>query len=121
MYPPIFEICSANVGVQEHLGTTPCRIYPFGLAPQGVTKAYAVWQQVGGSPENYINQRPDMDLFSLQIDCWASSAAKARGAAKALRDAIEPHAHITAWYGDRRDPETKNYSYSFAVDWFTPR
>lgn len=121
MYPPIFAICSADAGVQAQLGNSPCRLYPFGLAPQGITKPYAVWQQIGGSPENYINQRPDMDLFSLQIDCWASSADKARDAAKALRDAIELHANITASYGERRDPETKNYSYAFAVDWFTPR
>ncbi|GAB3099692.1 DUF3168 domain-containing protein [Aestuariicella hydrocarbonica] len=121
MYPPIFAICSVDAGVQAQLGSDQCRLYPFGLAPQGVTKPYAVWQQVSGGPENYINQRPDMDLFSIQVDCWATSADEARAVAQALRDAIEPHAHITAWYGDRRDPETKNYSYAFAVDWFTPR
>tara|TARA_R110002167_G_scaffold242973_1_gene448550 strand:- start:286 stop:651 length:366 start_codon:yes stop_codon:yes gene_type:complete len=121
MYPPIFSVCFADAGVTALLGSSPCRLYPFGLAPQGVTKPYAVWQQISGAPENYINQRPDMDLFTLQVDCWSPSATASHAVALALRDAIEPHAHIAAWYGDRRDPETNNYGYSFAVDWYTPR
>ncbi|MCY1313369.1 hypothetical protein D9M70_638860 [compost metagenome] len=57
----------------------------------------------------------------MQIDIYADSAASARTAAKTLRDAIEPHAHITRWGGESRDPETKNYRVSFDVDWWTPR
>lgn len=123
MYPPIFEQCSASAAVQALLGTAPCRLYPFGMAPQGVVKPYVAWQSIGGSPENYINQRPDMDQFTIQVDCWATSVADAREVAEALRDAIEAdrNASITNWYGERQDPETKNYSYAFAVDWFVPR
>lgn len=123
MYPPIFEVCSADPTVQSLLGTNPCNLYLFGMAPQGVSLPYSTWQTVGGSPENYINERPDIDGFTLQINCWASTATKAREVAKALANSIESdnHATITAWYGDSRDPETKNYGYSFAVDWFVPR
>ena len=121
MFPPIFKVCAADAGVKAVLGTGPVRLYPFGEAPQGVQKPYAVWQTIGGLPENYINQRPDMDRFALQVDVYADTAAAARNAAKAMRDAIEPHAHITRWGGESRDPETNNYRVSFDVDWWTKR
>ena len=41
--------------------------------------------------------------------------------AAALRDAIEPHAHITRWGGSSRDEKTKRYRYSFDVDWHVQR
>lgn len=121
MFPPIFQVCSADAGVKASLGNSPVRLYPFGEAPDGVLKPYAVWQTLGGSPENYISQRPDIDMFSLQVDVYADTSTAARNAAKALRDAIEPSAHITRWNGEERDTETKNYRVSFDVDWWTPR
>ncbi len=121
MFPQIFQVCAANAAVKAALGASPVRLYPFGEAPQGVAKPYAVWQTIGGLPENYINQRPDMDRFALQVDVYADTATAARNAAKAMRDAIEPHAHITRWGGESRDPETNNYRVSFDVDWWTKR
>jgi|SRR5688572_454557 len=121
MYPPIFSVCSADSAVLALLGSNPCRLYPFGEAPQGVLKPYAVWQSVGGGPENYLNQIPDMDLWSIQVDVYADTVDSARLAAQALRDAIEPVAHITSFNGDGRDPDTNNYRYSFSVDWWVPR
>lgn len=121
MYPPIFEVCSAHSDVQTNLGSSPCRLYPFGEAPQNVTAPYAVWQLVGGQPENYIDQVPDMDSWSLQIDVYASSVSAARSAGQALRDAIEPTAHITAWGGEGRDPDTNLYRLLISVDWWVDR
>lgn len=103
------------------LGSSPTRLYPFGEAPQGVTKPYAVWQTVTGSPENYLGQVPDLDSWSIQVDVYADTATASRGAAEALRDAIEPVAHITFWNGEGRDPKTNNYRYTFTVDWFKSR
>ncbi|MOA50762.1 hypothetical protein D3C78_1738290 [compost metagenome] len=103
------------------LGSNPVRLYPFGEAPQDVQKPYAVWQTIGGAPESYLGDRPDIDQFSLQIDIYAASATAARSAAMSLRDAIEPNAYVTRWGGESRDPETKNYRVSFDVDWWTPR
>lgn len=121
MYPPINAICVANAGVQAVLGTSPTRFYPFGESVQSGAKPYAAWQVIGGSPENFINQAPDMDLFSLQVDAYATTATAARAVAQALRDAIEPYAHIVAWRGESREPDTKLYRYSFDVDWWVPR
>lgn len=122
MFPPIFQVCAADAGVKAVFGSSPVRFYPFGEAPQGVTKPYAVWQTApGGAPQNYLGQRPDIDLFALQVDIYADNATAVRTAAKALRDAIEPRAHITSWNGESKDPETASYRVSFDVDWWTPR
>jgi hypothetical protein len=121
MYPPIFTVCAANAGVQAALGTNPVRLYPFSEAPQGVTKAYAVWQIIGGGPGNYINQIPSFDEYTLQVDVYAATVTAGRAAAEALRDAIEPVAHIVRWGGESRDPETKNYRFSFDVDFIVNR
>lgn len=121
MYPPIFSVCSADATVKAQLGSNPVRLYPFGEAPQGTTKPYAVWQTIGGSPENYLGTLPDVDSYALQVDVYAPTATAARTAAMALRDAIEPVAHITRWSGEGRDDGTKNYRFSFDVDWWLNR
>jgi hypothetical protein len=122
MYPPIFATVSADAGVTALLGSVPnCRFFLFGQAPQGVTKPYAVWRQISGRPENYLGKVPDIDQFGIQVDVYADSASGARAVAEALRDAIEPVAHITFWRGDSTDPETKNKVFTFEVDWFVNR
>lgn len=121
MFAPIFATCAADTAVKAVLGSAPVRLYPFGTAPQGVTLPYAVWQTIGGTPENYIGDLPDLDSYSLQVDVYATTETDARNAAKALRDAIEPHAHITRWGGEWTDPDTLNKRYSFDVEWHVNR
>ena len=120
-YPPVFATCAASSAVKALIGTAPTRLYLFGMAPQNVAYPYAVWQQVGGVPENYLGQAPDIDSFTTQIDVYANSQAEARAVADALRDAIEPVAHIVRWGAESQDPETKRWRSSFDVDWWTPR
>lgn len=121
MFPPIFAICSVDSNVQSYLGSSPCRFYPFGEAPQRVELPYAVWQTISGAPEKYLSQRPDIDRFTLQIDVYAASATQARDAAEALNYAIEPYAHIIGWRGESRDADTDHHRYSFDVDWLVKR
>ena len=121
MFPPIFSVCSADPAVTALLGTSPTRLYLFGEAGQGTALPYATWQGIGGSPENYINNLPDIDSYALQVDVWASTASSARAVAQALRNAIEPNAHITSWRGESRDTETKLYRYSFDLTWWVNR
>jgi hypothetical protein len=125
MYPPIFSVCFASAAVKALLGTSPLRFYAFGSAPQPgepfYALPYAVWQSVSGFPENYINQIPDIDSHTLQVDAYSTTAAESRSIAAALRDAIEPHAHVVAWRGEEFENETKLYRYSFDVDWLVPR
>lgn len=102
------------------LGTTP-RLYLFGEAPPNVPKPYAVWQQVFGSPENYLGQAPDVDSYGVQVDVYGTTAAACRGVAMALRDALEGAAHVTAWNGESRDPDTRDYRYTFTVEFVQSR
>lgn len=121
MNTPIFSVCAASAAVKSLLGTNPVRFYQFGLAPQGVALPYAVFRTIYGAPENYLDGVPDVDSWGLQIDVYASSSSSAQNVASALRDAIEQKAYVTAWRGDSRDPDTKNYVYSFDVDWILNR
>ncbi|MCW1937511.1 DUF3168 domain-containing protein [Pseudomonas sp. MDMC_285] len=121
MNPPIFSVVSADPAVTALLGSNPVRFLPFGEAPQGVTYPYAVWQSVGGAPGNFLAGRPDADSYTTQVDVYADTAASAREVAKALRDAVELVAHVVAWRGESRDPETKKYRFSFDVAWIVRR
>lgn len=121
MYPPIFKIAAASAAVQATLGVQPTRLYPFGEAPEGVAYPYAVWQGIGGAPQNYLGDRPDIDQFALQVDVYGDSADSVRHVGAALRDAIELHAHITRWGGERKDAATGRYRLSFDVDWHAYR
>lgn len=118
MYPPIYQVCTAASSVAALIGT---RLYPFGEAPQGVALPYAVWQTVGGSPENFLGEVPDADTFSIQVDIYAATADSARVVATAIRNAIQTRANITSWNGESRDPETRNYRVGFSVDWIVRR
>ncbi|APC45952.1 hypothetical protein QHH_40 [Halomonas phage QHHSV-1] len=121
MQPPIFPVCAADPAVTALLGTGPTRLYPFGEAPQGVALPYAVWQVVTGSPENFLGDRPDIDGLTVQVDVYAATGSSAIEVAEALRDAIEPHAHIVRWGGQETDPDTSRRRIGFDVDWFVPR
>ncbi|MBB1389536.1 DUF3168 domain-containing protein [Shewanella sp. SG44-6] len=118
---PIFSVCAASVAVTQLLGTNPTRLYPFGQAPQNVVKPYAVWQVIGGSPENYVSGRPDTDTFSLQVDVYAESGSSASNVGDAIRTAIELDAYTTNFNGDSRDEQTGHYRHSFDVDWIVSR
>lgn len=120
MFPPIFQTCINNAGVVAVLGAEP-RMYPHGEAPQGVSKPYAVYQNISGNPENYINQTPDADYNLIQIDIYSDSVESCREVAVALRDAFEPIAHITAWGREDRDPDTNLLHFSFDINFITSR
>ncbi len=121
MIAPIFTVCAASPSVVALLGGDTLRLYPFGQQDDNVIYPYVVWQNVTGSPENYLAQRPDADSFTLQVDVYADTPDQAITVAAAVRDAIEPHAYITRWGGQDKDSNTKRYRYSFDVDWIVKR
>ena len=118
MTPSIFPLVAADAGVTALLGTAPVRFWPFGQAPQNPAHPYAVWQVVGGSPENNLDCPPDVDRLTVQIDIYGGESAPAINAAVAIRNAIEPRAHVTSYRGQSREPETMLYRVSFDVSWF---
>ena len=125
MYPPIFALAAASGAVQTALGSNPVRFWPFGKAPQKGTTAYAVpyavHQLVYGSPENTLSCTPASDSFGIQVDVYAADETAARAVAAALRDALEPHAYITAWNGESWESATGLYRVSFTVEFQTDR
>lgn len=120
MTPPLFELLVADAGITAVFGTLPTRIYPI-EAPGNVSKPYAVFQTIFGSPENNLNERPNIDFWSIQIDVFSDDIGQLRDAAEAMRDALELHAHITSWDGDSRDFATKLFKYSFTVEFWHNR
>lgn len=121
MIAPIFEVCAVSPAVLALIGDAPVRLYPFGQYDGDIKYPYAVWQNIGGSPPQYLDGVPDHDSYSLQVDVYAKTAGEVIAVIKALRDAIEPHAYITRWGGQTRDSETKTYRYSFDVVWIVNR
>lgn len=121
MIPPIFPLCNASAAVAALLGANPLRLYPFGEAPQGVIKPYAVWQTITGVPENYLAGRPDADYYTIQLDVYGDTDTQVLAAARAIRDAVELKAYVTAWNGEGRDTETKNYRFTMSIDFIVDR
>lgn len=124
---PIFQVCRNDLAVHDALWWESApdgpelRLYMFGMAPQNVQKPYAVWQVVGGFPENYLAGRPDTERHSLQIDVYANSASQARSVLAAIESAIELNCYVTRYGGESKDPETGSYRSSMDVDWHTYR
>ena len=121
MYPDVFALMLADPTVTSKLGSAPLKFYPGGMAPQGVNAPYAVWQVFSGYPENYINQKPDIDSISIQIDVYSSTLQEAREITTAIVDVVESNAHVTNWRGEQQEKETLLYRVSFDSDWFVNR
>lgn len=121
MIPPIFSIIAAAPSVTALIGSSPVRFYNFGEATQATPKPYAVWQLITGIPANYINQLPDMDDTRVQVDVYDDDAATARAVAVAIRNAIEPHAHMVGFADRGKDATTRNYGFMMDFEFFTRR
>ncbi|MBD1602248.1 DUF3168 domain-containing protein [Pseudomonas typographi] len=117
MVAPIFKVCAASPAVTALLGESPTRLYPFGEAPEKVTKPYAVWQVISGSPLNFVNGIPDTDRYGLQVDIYGDTGASVEAVATAIRTAIAKRAYVTAFNVEGKDPDTHSYRKSFDVGW----
>lgn len=123
MYAPIFTTLNADTAVVALLQSAggQLRVYPAGEAPQDVVKPYLTYQQITGLPNNYLGQVPDADEFGNQFDIYGRTLDEVVLVGKAVRDAVEKVAYITAWLGTSREPDTRLYRLSFEVDWYTDR
>jgi hypothetical protein len=121
MIPPVFEILAADPDISDLLGTSPVRVYPFGEAPEKVTRPYATYSVFNGVPENYITGRSDMDNIGTQIDVWSESSDNCNAIAETIRAALEDYAHMTGWASNERDPETQLFRTRMDFDFFKAR
>jgi hypothetical protein len=119
---PLFDICENDSSLVALLSDEEgnLKIFP-DRVPQDTISPYVLYNLISGEPENYLNQRPDIDFRSVQIDVYAKTADLRDEIVEALTYAIEPHAHITSWDGEGHEDETKNYRCTFTVDWFVTR
>ena len=118
MQVPLYRYLSAAAPVTALVGT---RIGPFGEVDQDTPMPYVVWQTITGTPENYLDNRPDIDNSRIQIDVWAKTGVSAEQVAMAVRDALEDEGYMVSWGSTERDPETRNYRFSMDFEFWNPR
>ena len=121
MFPPVFAALKASAAVKNIVGTNPPRIYRHGSAPQDTAKPYLTWFIVTGTPENNLSDLPPVDRVQIQINCWHQTDSGIELLVLAVRDAIEPLAHMVGSPVDLREPETKLYHMALTFDWFVDR
>lgn len=121
MIPPVFTILNASSAVKALLGSSPLRVFPWGEAPQGSTVPYATYLAHTSIPENTQGDTPDLDVMSTQIDIWASSVSSCVSVAEAVRDALEPYAHMTSFSSMPPDEDTELYRQRMDFDFFEGR
>ena len=118
MIPSVYALLSSDPTVSGLVGS---KIYPAGRAPQGVGHPYVTWQLITATPENYVNDRSDIDAQRVQVNCWAREEPDARQVVEAARAALEGEAHVI--YGPVQivDDSTRDYGYAFDVQFWTSR
>ena len=121
MIPPVFTILNASSAVKALLGATPLRVFPWGEAPQMTREPYVTYIVFNGTPENTQGDAPDMDVLSTQIDVWADSVSSCVSVAEAVRDALEPYAHMTGFSSDSSEEETGLFRQRMDFDFFEKR
>lgn len=113
MLPLVYPVLSGAVS-----GLVGTRIYRHGSAPQGVVAPYITWSVVG-SPENSFDGAGH-DLCRVQVDCWSDDDAGVETLGRAVRDAMEPHAHMTM-FESSHDAATGRLRMMLLFDWIQTR
>lgn len=121
MNTKLFTILNSNSAVKVLLGNSPLRVYPFGRAPQNGAKPYAVYSVYNANPENYLGQVPDIDNKGTQIDIYADTAQSAESCFTAIRDALEPSAHMTSFSTVGVEENTNLYNVRMEFDFWESR
>lgn len=122
MVPDIYPILSNNSAVAALLcDSSICRIVPFGEAQEKIDYPYVTWFVPDGTPWNTLAKVPQGDELLTQVDIWGKTAASALDVAAAVRDALEPHAHMIGVGSMQKDPDTKTYRVRLDFNFFTER
>lgn len=108
MFPSVYTWLKSSATVKSIIGTTP-RAYRHDSAPQDTTKPYVTWYLISGTPENNLSDLPPTDRLAFQVDCWHQTDSGVEALAEAVRDAIEPYAHMVAIPINTKDSDTKLY------------
>jgi hypothetical protein len=118
MLPPIYSTLRSSAAVLALVAT---KIFRHGAAPQDCAAPYITWSIVIGTPENMLSETPQIDRLVVQIDCWHTKDAGVEELSAAVRNAMEPYAHMTSILLDEQEPETKLYRIGLQFDWWLNR
>lgn len=121
MNPKLFEILENDTLVKMFLGNNPLRVYPWSRAPQNSRKPYAVYGVYNGNPENYLDKVPDIDNKGTQIDIYGDDPDIVEKSAVAIRNALEPYAHMTSFSTIDRDADSDFYGFRLEFDFWENR
>ncbi|MGH8556452.1 MAG: tail completion protein gp17, partial [Methylococcales bacterium] len=86
-----------------------------------VVAPYLTWSCLAGIPEICLDEPPDIDRMTIQVNCWARTGEEVRELADAVRDVLEIVGHVTNIIMDSRDFETKLYWIGIEMDWLYHR
>jgi hypothetical protein len=120
MLPPIFALLKAAPAVTNIVGANPTKVY-HRRAPQGTAAPYVVWFVVNDTPENNLSDPPPTDRVTLQVDAFTVANGNVDALADAVRDAIEPLAHMTGRPIDQREDDTNLDRIGMQFDWWLNR
>lgn len=120
MLPPIYQLLKSSVAVTSIVNST--NIY-FIECPENINPStpYIVWNSPDIEPENELSNVPDIDRVNIHINCYHSDQKLSVELAKAIRNAIEPSAHMLNAFLNERDVKTKMYNYVLVFDYFLSR
>lgn len=118
MLPPVYPTIMAVPGVVALIGD---RCYRHGEAEPSVQAPYVTYFIVTGTPENNLSDPPPIDRVGVQVDCWSDGDEQVEQLATAVRNAMEPHAHMTSIVLNTRDLETRRYRIGMQFDWWLHR
>lgn len=121
MNPTLFSILNNSAAVKAVLGSNPLRFFPWGRATQDTQKPYAVYSVYNGNPENYLGNIPDIDNKGTQINIYGDTSASVQAAYMAIRDTLEPIAHMTSFTTPDLDAQTDLYSCRMEFDFWDER
>jgi len=121
MKAPVFQTLKASADVKAIVGTNPPRIFRHDSAPQDASRPYITWFVLADVPENNLSDVPVGDRVVVQVDCWHQTDSGIESMALAVRDAIEPHAHLTGVTADERDTDSKLFHIQLEFDWIVTR
>jgi hypothetical protein len=121
MNPDLFPLLFASTPVKALLGASPLRVFPWNRAPQNVEKPYAVYAVYNGNPENYMSNTPDIDNKGTQLNIYGNTSKSVEDCFIAIRNVIEPVAHMTSFSTPALDADTDLYSVTMEFDFWDER
>lgn len=118
MYAPVHATLIADSTVLGYVGT---EIYRHDDAAAERSGDYLTWSVIL-TPENELSDIPGIDRQTVTVNVWSDDDARVELIARAVRDAMEPIAHMIGSPVDNRDRGvSKKYRIALQFDWWYPR